>query len=81
MFTTEANTSILSGHYPLVSTTFLNLAVVMIYWHSDCSITLVKYTALEQLICPENVNLNKSHTTKVAGDLFVVMFSVSKQLN
>lgn len=50
VFNTEANTSILSGHYPLVSTTFLNLAVVMIYWHSDCSITLVKYTALEKFV-------------------------------
>ena len=60
MFTTEANTSILSGHYPLVSTMFLSLTVVMIYWHSDCSITLVKYTALKT-ICPDNVNLNKFH--------------------
>lgn len=55
MFTTEANTSILSDHYPLVSATFLNLAVVMIYWHSDCSITLVKYSF--ETICPDNVNL------------------------
>ena len=60
MFTTEANTSILSGHYPLVSTMFLSLTVVMIYWHSDCSITLVKYSF--ETICPDNVNLNKSHT-------------------
>ena len=60
MFTTEANTSILSDHYPLVSATFLNLAVVMIYWRSDCSITLVKYSF--ETICPDNVNLNKSHT-------------------
>lgn len=59
MFATEANTSILSGHYPLVSTTFLNLAVVMIYWHSDCGITLVKCSF--ETICPDNVNLNKSH--------------------
>lgn len=60
MFTTEATTSILSGHYPLVSATFLNLAVVMIYWRSDCGITLVKYSF--ETICLDNVNLNKSHT-------------------
>ena len=60
MFTTEANTSILSDHYPLVSATFLNLAVVMIYWRSDCSITPVKYSF--ETICPDNVNFNTSHT-------------------
>ena len=59
MFTTEANTSILSDHYPLVSATFLNLAVAMIYWHSDCSFTLVKYSF--ETICPDNGNLNKFH--------------------
>ena len=59
MFTTEATTSILSGQYPLVSATFLNLAVVMIYWHGDCSITLVKYSF--ETICLDNENLNKFH--------------------
>ena len=65
MFTTEANTSILSDHYPLVSTKFLNLAVVMIYWCSDCRITLIKYTALKT-ICPDIVNLKDTikHKTK-----------------